>query len=982
MGIQLQRRQNGRGWFPDAIWLCLIALPLLALPPGTALSSVGAISSGEPFLPGTPPAVFQEPPTTCGDSPSPVRTLVAQHDKSPLPGGWFSGNRLTLTRKAVIPSGVILAIGASQSFSFAITVKDPGLGRSPTDLNVTSDAKWRYIDLSEPVPKTRPCNDRSICLDNTFTCKKVGSFTIAASYSNRFVTDPADSGGAVRSSASIQCVDPGFSITSAAPRDILRFTSGNYSVKEDAGPATLMVERAGKGKGEVTVIYTSRDETAKAGSDYDRVSGFLAWKDGDLGPKPLYVFVRDDNLPEGDERVRLILSFPTGHAELGHPSESVLTIQDAARASLRLDVATDTGSLVFAVGDTVTYRYTLTIPQPPGNIPLSSIALTDSGCRPLTPRGGDSNGNGRLDPGETWTYECRETLASAGTFTHAVIAAGSGPSGERASDLKRITIDVRKNMVAVPDVRGYRREAAEYDLKQAGLRLGLPVREEVNDAPVGEVFAQRPLPGTLVNPGSAVEIWVSRNEPRSLFLDPPRTTIKVGEEVRFTASLITKDRNVTELAPGEVTWNPGPLNVFRGRTAGVFTVTGSARGVSGWATVTVEEEERTAWERPISHAGELTKRAMPPPRDAFTWYALCVKGTGDVVYGEDTNPVKFKILGGPFQGPRDAAFWIGKRYPSWRCDSPAGLMGEWNVFCDRQRLSVVIGKNSAFEATRYWIMQSGFTGEKDARAWTVKNCPTWMCSEGGGCAMAPRSGGDWAVVCAKAHGGIGLTRQPDPVTHWIFASGLLGEKDARMWVNLKCPSWRCDRDGRCLPGMAGKRERPLELPPFSAGRGFSGSNEGAGDRRIGDTSAANGSRGADQPARTRLQTPSSRRAVKQGMSQADCGALRNEYMKKTDEMVNRAKRLNCYRDNSGASAYSGCAMDVVGPFFPFWADRVFSDAACKSGYAACMAGPFSSYLGCLDACNSAFRAKGGDLKGCGRKCYQRIQEDDKGCKGQ
>ncbi len=51
-------------------------------------------------------------------------------------------------------------------------------------------------------------------------------------------------------------------------------------------------------------------------------------------------------------------------------------------------------------------------------------------------------------------------------------------------------------------------------------------------------------------------------------------------------------------------------------------------------------------------------------------------------------------------------------------------------------------------------------------------------------------------------------------------------------------------------------------------------------------------------------------------------ALRNEFIKNTEEMVNRAKRLNCYRDNSGASAYSGCAMDVVGPFFPFWADRV------------------------------------------------------------
>ena len=52
------------------------------------------------------------------------------------------------------------------------------------------------------------------------------------------------------------------------------------------------------------------------------------------------------------------------------------------------------------------------------------------------------------------------------------------------------------------------------------------------------------------------------------------------------------------------------------------------------------------------------------------------------------------------------------------------------------------------------------------------------------------------------------------MTHWIFASGLLGEKDARRWVNTRCPSWRCNRDGQCMPGERVERDEPLELPPF------------------------------------------------------------------------------------------------------------------------------------------------------------------------
>jgi hypothetical protein len=45
----------------------------------------------------------------------------------------------------------------------------------------------------------------------------------------------------------------------------------------------------------------------------------------------------------------------------------------------------------------------------------------------------------------------------------------------------------------------------------------------------------------------------------------------------------------------------------------------------------------------------------------------------------------------------------------------------------------------------------------------------------------------------------------------VWIENLYAEIDARQWADRHCPSWRCDRDGKCLPG-----NRPLENT--SAGR--------------------------------------------------------------------------------------------------------------------------------------------------------------------
>ena len=467
-------------------------------------------------------------------------------------------------------------------------------------------------------------------------------------------------------------------------------------------------------------------------------------------------------------------------------------------------------------GDKVKYTY---IVRTPGPGPLTDVSISDDHCFMIEHIiGGDANADGKLDPGETWKYECSATLHVDTTNTALVQAMDSSSKAVQASSSVTVTVGVpkKKKTVEMPNLWNLTEAAAKYDIKEAGLTLG-QITYKHSSMDKGEVIGQTPAPKTLVAPGHTVSLVVSKGPERKLgrlFIDPPRTTIKIDETVSFRALEIYTDGSERDVTGDPLTlWNPGPGNSFTGTEAGVFTVTATARGVTGYATVTVEEEEeRTKWDKPISHSDQLTAKAPLPPPDAFTWYALCNKNSGDVVYGETTDPTKYDILGGPFPGPRTVKMWINQNIPSWRCPSLAGKRGEWNVLCDKQSYSVSLGKST--DPTKFWIMAGGFPGEPEARSWAGANCPGWMCTEGGGCASGPRGGGDWAVVCSKDHGGMALTRHPDSMTDWIFASGLLGEKDARLWVNTRCPSWRCNRDGQCMPGKRVERDEPLELPPF------------------------------------------------------------------------------------------------------------------------------------------------------------------------
>lgn len=70
-------------------------------------------------------------------------------------------------------------------------------------------------------------------------------------------------------------------------------------------------------------------------------------------------------------------------------------------------------------GTAVTYTYRVTNP---GTEALVVVTVTDDKCSPVVRTGGDTDGDGTLDPGEEWVYTCTATLTGTTVNTASVVA--------------------------------------------------------------------------------------------------------------------------------------------------------------------------------------------------------------------------------------------------------------------------------------------------------------------------------------------------------------------------------------------------------------------------------------------------------------------------------------------------------------------------------------------------------------------------------
>src|SRR4030095_10756537 len=115
--------------------------------------------------------------------------------------------------------------------------------------------------------------------------------------------------------------DTDLAILNFAPYPIKR------AVGEEAGAAIVTVNRIGSHEGVMTVDYSTRDGTAKAGVDYSAQSGTITFTAGER-VKTISIPILDSALPEDDEDFEVVLANPSTGGVLGDLDSLSVTIQE------------------------------------------------------------------------------------------------------------------------------------------------------------------------------------------------------------------------------------------------------------------------------------------------------------------------------------------------------------------------------------------------------------------------------------------------------------------------------------------------------------------------------------------------------------------------------------------------------------------------------------------------------------------------------
>jgi hypothetical protein len=124
-----------------------------------------------------------------------------------------------------------------------------------------------------------------------------------------------------------------------------------------------------------------------------------------------------------------VLNQPVSASDLSHYFGYTPTGIRIEKSTNGEDADNAPGPLV-AVGSPVTWTYVVTNT---GNTPLSNVTVTDDQGVTIAGPAGDANNDGKLDPGETWTYTANGT-AEAGQYSNLGTATAIDALGQPVSD--------------------------------------------------------------------------------------------------------------------------------------------------------------------------------------------------------------------------------------------------------------------------------------------------------------------------------------------------------------------------------------------------------------------------------------------------------------------------------------------------------------------------------------------------------------------
>jgi len=132
-----------------------------------------------------------------------------------------------------------------------------------------------------------------------------------------------------------------------------------------------------------------------------------------------------------------------GRVTLGATGQTVAFTNQRLSAAVAIDKSPSVTEAV--AGQTMTYTFLVTNP---GQLPLSSVVVTDNRCSPVTFADGDTNGNSTLEVGETWRYTCTQVqTGDASTLTNVGTVNAVDPAGAAVTASDTVTIGLVAGVV-------------------------------------------------------------------------------------------------------------------------------------------------------------------------------------------------------------------------------------------------------------------------------------------------------------------------------------------------------------------------------------------------------------------------------------------------------------------------------------------------------------------------------------------------------
>lgn len=212
--------------------------------------------------------------------------------------------------------------------------------------------------------------------------------------------------------------------------------------------------------------------------------------------------------------VNIIATFVASKQKGGNKwsaNESVLVKSRKGLAQPGITVSKSPDKSTITTGDHVTYGYHV---KNPGNIPLSKFIINDDKCSPVKHISGDSNKDGKLDPNESWLYEC--TMVLNKDTTNKVTVSAEDASGTKVTDSATAIVTVLAvdpcppPKVLVPTVIGRSESVAKRKLRKQSLTGEVVLKQYSETIPLDSVILQSPLQDECVDKNSVVNLWVSR----------------------------------------------------------------------------------------------------------------------------------------------------------------------------------------------------------------------------------------------------------------------------------------------------------------------------------------------------------------------------------------------------------------------------------------------------------------------------------------